>query len=412
MEAPFAFRLSPFAFLRDVPVALRIGIVFYLLHVLLQGKTAALELGAFWTILFTAWSVARREIRPRWFHVLLYPLALYGIASTLSALVNGAVKHPWLDAMTWFKMLIFPATLIIFRHAPPMRDLTLRALIVFAVWIASSGLYQWFTLDPDQRTLEHRITGPSSHVMTYSGVLLPLSLLLLVLAAHRRRIWMIAATAIVSSALLLTLTRSVWLGWMVAVLVVLTLKGARWLPHAVGLLLILVTLLPIDFFARMVSSFDVRQSSNHDRIRMAEAGVEMIKDYPLLGVGPGNVKEIYPLYRKHDAPRFRPPHLHNNFLQIWAERGILALFAYVVLIGLFLRECARGWRGPNRVYAEAGVAIVVGLTVAGLFEFNFGDTEVFYMTLELFALIVTFLEVPVEVASNEPAMRLVAPVTA
>jgi hypothetical protein len=34
----------------------------------------------------------------------------------------------------------------------------------------------------------------------------------------------------------------------------------------------------------------------------------------------------------------------------------------------------------------------VGLTIAGLFEFNFGDTEVFYTLLNLFALVIVSLE--------------------
>lgn len=399
--------------LRDLPIALRTAVVFYLLHIIFQGKTATLELGAFWAILFVGWSIARGEIKPRWFHILLYPLALYGLASTLSALVNGATIHPWADAMTWFKMLIFPAALIIFRHAPQSRHWALRAQILFAVMIAAYGLYQYFSLSVQLRVLENRITGLTTHVMTYSGVLLPTSLLLLILSAHRRNIWLIAATIIVSLALLLTYTRSVWFGWVAAVLAVLLLKRSRWLPHAIGLLLIFVSFMPMELFSRLVSSFDVAQSSNLDRIRMAEAGAEMIKDHPVLGVGPANVKEVYPLYRKEDAPRFRPPHLHNNVIQLWAERGVLGVAAYLLLLGLFLRECARGWGGPNRAFAEAGVAIMVGLAYAGMFEFNFGDTEVFYLMLELFALIVAYLEVPVEAASNEPAMRLVArPVSA
>ena len=40
-----------------------------------------------------------------------------------------------------------------------------------------------------------------------------------------------------------------------------------------------------------------------DRIRMAEGGIEMIKDYPVMGVGPAYIKEVYPLYRRADAPR-------------------------------------------------------------------------------------------------------------
>jgi O-antigen ligase len=134
---------------------------------------------------------------------------------------------------------------------------------------------------------------------------------------------------------------------------------------------------------------------------MLEAGVEIIKDHPVLGVGPANVKELYAIYKKHDAPRPRPPHLHNNVIQLWAERGILGLAAYVTLLALFLRECVKAWRGPKRMWAEIGLGVTVSLTVAGLFEFNFGDTEVFYLMLNLFALIVVAIERP-QPGSNEP----------
>ena len=72
---------------------------------------------------------------------------------------------------------------------------------------------------------------------------------------------------------------------------------------AVPILTVGIALLPMSLFSRAVSSFDTRQSSNLDRIRMVQAGIEMIRDYPLLGVGPANVKEIYPLYRASDALR-------------------------------------------------------------------------------------------------------------
>jgi len=173
------------------------------------------------------------------------------------------------------------------------------------------------------------------------------------------------------------------------------------------LLIFAITFMPDVMFSRLVSSFDVQQSSNLDRIRMAEGGLEMIKDHPVLGVGPANVKEIYPLYRKADAPRFRPPHLHNNIIQLWAERGITAVVAYLMLLGLFFRECARGWRyTPAREFAEAGIAITVGLAYAGLFEFNFGDTEVFLIMLELFALLIASMEAA-EPATNEPPFSVV-----
>jgi len=121
------------------------------------------------------------------------------------------------------------------------------------------------------------------------------------------------------------------------------------------------------------------------------------------------VKEVYPLYRKHDAPRFRIPHLHNNVIQLLAERGVLALVAYLFLQFLFLRECARGWGGPNARFAEVGVAVAVAMMAAGMFEFNFGDTEVFWILLDVFAIVIAFIERPLP--SNEPAPLAVLPET-
>jgi len=363
----------------------------YLAHILLQGKIALSELSAFWAIFCLGWAIARGEARFS-FHILYYPLLVYGAASTLSALAASRRIHQGAEGMLWFKMLIFPAALILFRHFPKLRERTIWAHAIFAAGIATWGLFQFVFLD--RRDLEHRIQGPSTHVMTFSGLLLPLSLMFLLLWWHERKPWQLVVTLVVTLTLLLTFTRSVWLGWVAAAATVLlmTRARARIALYALPVLILFVTFLPLSLFSRLMSTFDTSQSSNFDRIRMVEAGVEMIRDHPLLGVGPANVKEVYPLYRRQDAPRPRPPHLHNNVVQLWAERGILGLAAYVLLLTLFLRECARARRGPQRMWGEIGIAVAVSLTVAGLFEFNFGDTEVFYLMLNLFALVVASSE--------------------
>ncbi|HET7712477.1 MAG TPA: O-antigen ligase family protein [Thermoanaerobaculia bacterium] len=374
-------------------VLVLISALIYLCHLLGQGKTAVSELGAFWSLFFLGWAMVKREIRPS-FHILWYPLALYGLASTLSAVFAPRRIHSAFEAMLWFKMLIFPGAVILFRALPRLRQYALGAHAIYGIGIAAIGILQF--LRGGGLDLERRITGTSTHVMTYAGMLLPLSLLFLILYLHQRKWWFGVTALFTTGALLLTLTRSAWLGWLVALLVVLLFSRPRALLYVVPSIVLLVALLPLPLFSRLVSSFDPDQTSNFDRIRMFSAGVEMIRDYPVLGVGPANVKEVYPLYRAPDAPRFRIPHLHNNVVQIWAERGVLAVIAYLLLLGLFLRECARGWRGPGRGFAEAGVAVATALTVAGLFEFNFGDTEVFYLMLDLFALVVVSLEAAAE----------------
>lgn len=373
--------------------------VVYVLHFLLECKIALGENLAFWSIFLTGWAIARRELRFSW-HILYFPLLLYGIVSTTSALLADRRIHQGLEGMLWFKMLIFPCAVILYRNIPRLRELMLYASVLFGGGMAVWGLLEFFFLG--QRDLEHRMTGPLGHVMTFSNLILPMSLVFIVLWFHQRKWWQLAVGLLITFALLLTLTRSAWLGWVTAIFVLLMLTKSQIRYYVPAALLLFISFLPLPLFSRMASTFDMKQESNFDRLRMLQAGGEMIKDHPVWGVGPGNVKEVYALYKKHDAPRTRPPHLHNNVVQLWAERGVLGLAAYVLFLALFLRECARGRQGPNRMYADIGIAVTVALTVAGLFEFNFGDTEVFYLTLNLFALIATAVERPEPLPNEVP----------
>src|SRR5215212_5459372 len=356
---------------------IRSAAILYFLHFLFQPKPAGVELGAFFVVLLVAWAIGRGDVRFSW-HILYFPLILYGVVSTLSSMFVDRRIHQGFEGMLWFKMLVFPAAVILYRELPRLRELMLYAWVIFGGGMAIWGLLEFFFLG--QRDLDHRMTGPTSHVMTFSNLVLPMSLAFLILWLYERKWWQLAVGLLITLSLLLTLTRSVWLGWTAAVFVLLMITRTQIRYYIPAALLLFLCFMPMSLFSRFVSTFDMKQESNFDRVRMVQAGVEMIRDFPVFGVGPGNVKEVYALYKKQDAPRVRPAHLHNNVVQLWAERGILGLTAYILFFVLFLRECARGRSGPSRTFADIGIAVAVALTVAGLFEFNFGDTEVFYLT--------------------------------
>ena len=375
----------------STPPALVLAIFFYLVHLICAGWVASSEGFVAFAMLAFLWALHKKQITIS-SHILYLPLAVYALDSTISALAAPTEIHAFGENALWLKVALFPMALILFREVPHSRELALKTMLIFGIFSSAYALVQYFAFHGAE--LEHRITGPASHVMTLSGLLLPVSMVFLVLWIHdRANLWLLTGTVLVTLTLLLTYTRSAWLGWLVAVGVLLILRWPRALVFAVPLLVLFVSFMPLGLFSRVISSFDTRQSSNLDRIRMVQAGIEIIKDYPLLGVGPANMKEVYPLYRRHDAPRFRIPHLHNNVVQLWAERGILALAAYLLLNVLFLRECERAWRGPQNRFAEIGVAVTVALAAAGLFEFNFGDTEVFWMLLDIAALVIAYTEV-------------------
>jgi O-antigen ligase len=79
-------------------------------------------------------------------------------------------------------------------------------------------------------------------------------------------------------------------------------------------------------------------------------------------------------------------HMHNNFLQIAAERGIPGLLLWIWLMGQMGWQAFRLLRrsegkGETGFAAAAAIGGWVALLAAGMFEYNFGDSEVLVVFL-------------------------------
>jgi O-antigen ligase len=119
---------------------------------------------------------------------------------------------------------------------------------------------------------------------------------------------------------------------------------------------------------------------------MLQTGVAMIKDHPLTGVGPDMVRRVYAEYRDPNSVEKVNPHLHNVPLQIAAERGLPALAVWLGFIAALAAGVFRSFRGgQDRVLAAGALAAIAAMLSAGMFEYNFGDSEF----LMLFLVIVT-----------------------
>ena len=109
-------------------------------------------------------------------------------------------------------------------------------------------------------------------------------------------------------------------------------------------------------------------------------------------MGPGGVRREYERYALPDAVKKRTSHVHSTPLQILVERGVLGLAAWLWIwvafiakgIGLLRRlpeDAAR-----ERALVVGSLAAIVGFLVAGLSEYNFGDSEVVLVAWALMAL--------------------------
>ena len=345
--------------------------------------------------LFFAASDEDRRRRRR----LLYPLAAYALCFALSAVFSYDPATSLSELSQLYSALTLPLALLLVQGERQVR-LVVGAVIAISVVLAVYGLAQFaFT---DYGPLHQRIPGPFSHYMTFSGVLLlGLALIAGRVASGRgwrRQVNWIALT-VVGTALVLTLTRSAWLGAFAVATAAFALQRRRVLVgYAAALVLAVVSLAAVaptlwpTYWQRATSMVDVRNPSNYDRLCMLWAGGQMIADRPLVGIGPAMVREWYPVYRHPTSVRARVKHLHNTFVHMAASRGIPSLLCYLWLMGsaaalAIERYRSEGGRAGPRADLCLGVLLaLLALNVAGLFEANWRDTEIQRWVLFLLAL--------------------------
>lgn len=301
------------------------------------------------------------------------PLVLYA-AWTLVATVFSRDPGVSLAAnKELLLLLVVPMTMGLL--ARERASLALDVLISVGALVAIVGVYQYTLLNYD--TLGQRPQGTLSHYMTYSGVLM-----LLVCATAARllfqpgkRIWPALIMPALLVALATTLSRNAWVGALVGVAVLLMLRDFRLMALLPVAAAAVVMLAPAEIVTRVYSVFDLKDPTNRDRVAMARAGVAMIEDEPITGIGPDMVAEVYPQYRTDDAVEAVVPHLHNVPLHIAAERGIPALLLWGWFVIVAGRDLFRLMRRERSAVTAAGLAALVAMVTAGMFEYNFGDTE-------------------------------------
>jgi O-antigen ligase len=284
-------------------------------------------------------------------------------------------------------LLILPITMDL-ADRPARARLLFLALAANSVVLSGIGFWQFAQGGND---MENRIRATLSSWMTFSGMTMIAGCLLLGFLFEERgpRRWIGLAAVIPLAAMVLTFTRSAYVGTFAAVLLYLALRKPRGLLVFLPAVVVAFLLLPPAIRARVSSITSLGERTNRDRIAMVHAGARMIREAPLFGIGPEMVKRYYTLYRDADAPQWEVPHLHNNTLQLAAASGVFAAGAYLALMGLFFARTITGLRResrPDRAALYAGALLAgAALFVAGFFEYNWGDTEVEMATLIVLA---------------------------
>ena len=349
---------------------------------------------------------------------MFWPLAAYAGATLVASFFSVDRQISFIDCKQLLLFAIVPITYRLFRGE---RSLTvIDVVITVGALNAVYGIVQYGILDFDN--VARRVQGNLGHYMTYSGVIMLVACIAVarVMFRRRERIWAALVLPAVLVALVLTLSRNAWVGACAGIGSLFLLRDLRSVFRMAALVPVVLGLLiafaPSAISDRFYSALSLKETvgdsvtststlqSNRDRIAMVKSGLRIIRDNPLTGVGPDMVIQVYPGYREPTAVSQRNSHLHNVPLQIAAERGLPALAIWCWFVGTLLVDFLRLRKtSPLPSLATAGFACVVAMIAAGMFEYNFGDSEFLMLFLVLVTLPYAAERMPAPAAERKAA---------
>ena len=329
--------------------------------------------------------------------VLLY----WSIATVAVAFspVKSAAFSGWIKLTLYLLMFALSARVL---RSPRISSWVITIFLHVALVVSVYGVRQEFFgaeqlatwNDPNSPLAQDtRVYSYLGNPNLLAGYLLP-AIALSIAAVFAWRGWLPKALALMmvvvnSACLYFTDSRGGWIG-MLALIVTFLLLLYYWLkdllspfwrtwllPLVLGSLaglLILAVLLVEPLRLRVLSIFAGRgDSSNNFRINVWSAVFDMIRDRPLIGIGPGNdaFNKVYPLYMR---PRFTALSAYSIFLETAVETGLIGLGCFLWLIvvtfnqGIGQLRRLRDSKNRQGFWLMAAIAAMAGMLAHGIVD--------------------------------------------
>ncbi len=160
------------------------------------------------------------------------------------------------------------------------------------------------------------------------------------------------------------------------------------------LIIAFITMEPLRL--RLMSILAWREdSSNNFRLTVWHSVIEMIRDYPWLGIGPGHeaFNQVYPLYQR---PNYSALSAYSIYLENLVEMGIVGLTAFIALLATIAHH---GWHKLTQLRALwdregfwliGAIAAAVGMLTHGLVDTVWYRPEVNTLWWLMIALIASY----------------------
>lgn len=301
------------------------------------------------------------------------PGVLYATVVSASALYAQSAALASFEIVILIQALLLMIYVIHSINDPRALLLMVSVLMVAAIIQASIAIGQMtfgFEFDLGPLTTSSTIgraggtLGGHNQLGSYLGLLVPTSIALSfasVPAVYR----VLGATAfgIGTVGIFLTGSRGAWAGFAISIFLVVALAFQhRWMSRKA---LVWVTagsaLGGTAVVARIVRDRFATGATLEGRIDLAELAVGVISDNPILGVGANNFAYALDPYITVDFARSWVSTVHNKYLLVWAETGLIGLASFLFFIGSALVRLSRVVRAELPVLSPLAAGVGAGI---------------------------------------------------
>lgn len=228
---------------------------------------------------------------------------------------------------------------------------------------------------------EGRSVGPFANAVEYgsvSAIAFLAALLVWSISRPASWLWLVPALIGTVAAIVLSATRSVWLGAYLGVCTVAVLNRERWRSFllllgagtiAAGALLVAAPAGDDSWLAARMYSTETIAA----RTVMYRLAAQLVVSKPIFGYGRGAASRVAARTLLHDLPdsdaEWAPGQFHNTFVTVLVEWGLVGLLLYGAIFVLFGAASIELWRlarGPG--YPSWFAAFFLGATVVTLVQ--------------------------------------------
>ncbi len=282
------------------------------------------------------------------------PILLLSLAYILSTITSINIQNSLKETV---KFISYISIFFVVSHTgSEQKKILVKIIVICASVISIYCIYQYIwgyqhTLDYLEKInsnfisissyardilIDKRAIGtfPSPNILgSYLLIALFLSLVIFENTKAQQK-WLLAPFLIII-ALALTKSLGVWLSLIGTITVLFfisynTIKKRRLI--LISFIICIISVLVFIVLNRWNRLINMENPHNSitQRLNYWRTAIAVIKDHPVLGIGPGNFQEVFLKYKVGLSTDTR--YAHNIFLQIWSETGILGLLGMISLI--------------------------------------------------------------------------------